>query len=362
MFGRDHPTGARILRRWRELTGGRRTPDSGRRTLVACSGGADSVALAAVLSSITPAPVLGHVVHDLREPALALADRDAVAALARQLGCPFVERQVQVVPVAGNREANARAARYRALCGMAQDAGCPYLATGHHGDDQLETILMHLMRGTGVRGMRGVSQTRRQGTTTIVRPMLEITRAQIEQLCTQGGLAWRHDHTNDDHGYLRNRIRHTLVPVMRQIEPQIAQRAASLAASCAQISDMLTEQVSARLLPLAQTDSQPTGQRAPAPWSWAREQLRAEPPPLLAELLRLYADRELGASGADTMGRRSIGACVDAIRSTSTDPTTHRVGPMIVRVTAHRVEIEPAERPRALGEPHSDERRGKSRD
>ncbi len=336
-IGRDHPVVASILRRWRELTGGRGVRDAQRRTLVACSGGADSLALAAALACVSPRPVLGHVLHDLRDPEPAGADRDAVAAVARALGCGFAERSVFVRSLPGNDERNARHARYRALRDMAIESGCPFIATGHHADDQLETLLMHLMRGAGVRGMRGVRASRRLEGATIVRPMLAVTRAEIEGLCDDAGLAWRHDHTNDDHGYLRNRIRHTLTPVMREIEPDIARRAAGLAQACGQVSDLLTALAHERLL----ATGEPSGDAR----AWERDRLGEQPDALLAELLRLYADRALGGRGADTLTRRAIAACVGAIKSDGTDPVVHRVGPMVVTVTAHRVRIEPAQCP-----------------
>lgn len=331
---RDHPTVARILRRWRELTGGRRVRDEDRRTLVACSGGADSVALAVALATVTPKPVLGHVVHDIRDAAIAGADRDSVEQLAGRLGCGFAERAVFVHDEPGNLEANARRARYPALSAMAGEHGCRFVATGHHADDQLETVLMHLMRGTGIRGLRGVLATRPLGEVEVVRPMLEVTREEIEQLCTTAGLSWRHDHTNDDHAHLRNRIRHTLTPTLKRIEPDIARRASGLASACAQVAQLLSSLVDERLMPGADIDG--------GNWSWEREDLRAQEDALLAELLRVYAQRVCLGSGMDTMGREQIDACVGAIKSEETDPSTHRVGPMVVHINAHRVRIEPA--------------------
>ncbi|MEX0876364.1 MAG: tRNA lysidine(34) synthetase TilS, partial [Phycisphaerales bacterium] len=331
---RDHPVVARILRRWRELTGGRRVRDEDRRTLVACSGGADSVALAVALATVTPKPVLGHVLHDIRDAAIAGADRESVECLSDRLGCGFAERSVFVRDEPGNLEANARRARYPALAEMAGEHGCRFVATGHHADDQLETVLMHLMRGTGIRGLRGVLASRPQGEVEIVRPMLEVTREEIEQLCTTAGLSWRHDHTNDDHGHLRNRIRHTLTPTLKRIEPDIARRASGLACVCAQVTELLSSLVDERLMPSVEIEG--------GEWSWGRDALRDQQDALLAELLRVYAQRVCLGSGMDTMGREQIEGCVGSIKSDETDPSTHRVGPMVVRIDAHRVRIEPA--------------------
>src|SRR5690606_30103239 len=122
-------------------------------------------------------------------------------------------------------------ARYGAMCDVASQIGASNIVTGHHADDQLETLLMHLMRGSGVRGMGGVSPVLEMGSMKVIRPLLEVTRDDVEQVCRDAGLVWAHDHTNDDQGYLRNRVRHSLVPVMREIERDVALRASGCADS-----------------------------------------------------------------------------------------------------------------------------------
>jgi tRNA(Ile)-lysidine synthase len=330
-ISRNHPVAARILRRWRELTGGKSVRDTERRAVVACSGGADSVALALVLSLIEPKPILGHVVHDIRDDGSAIGDRDTVAGLARTLGCGFVERRVEVAGLDGNLEHNARVARYRALSEIAEEVGVGFIATGHHSDDQLETMLMHLMRGTGVRGMGGVSPIREMGAIKIARPMLEVTRADIEGLCTEAGHGWRHDHTNDDLGYLRNRVRSELIPVLRKIEPEIALRASGLADSCRATSGVVEQIVRDGLVG--------DGERTGLDWSWSRQVLRGQPEAVLAELMFVYVREVLDGVGADTINRRVIEGVVRAIKSEDTDPHVHRVGPIVVDVDARKVAI-----------------------
>ncbi len=332
---KNHPVAARILRRWRELTGGKAVRDEDRRTVVACSGGADSVALAAVLAAVEPRAIIAHVVHDIRGDGSAIADRDAARRLAGLLGCDFVERSVEVKDQSGNLEGNARAARYEALCAMADEVGARFVATGHHGDDQLETLLMRLMRGSGVRGMGGIGESMEMGGVVVVRPMLEVRREEIELLCNEGGLSWQHDWTNDDQGYLRNRIRHLVLPMLRAIEPEIAVRASGFARSCRAGNAVIERVVREGVVSGARRDGRV--------WSWARDALRDEPEAVLGELMFVYARDVLGGVGADSIGRRGIEECVRGIKSESTEPRVHRVGPIVVAVGGREVVFSPAE-------------------
>ena len=331
VISRKHPVAARILRRWRELTGGKEVRDVDRRALVACSGGADSVALAAVLAMVEPKPIIAHVIHDIREVEAANADRDAAKLLARSLGCRFMERTISVKQMAGNLEHNARVGRYGALCEMAKEEGVECIVTGHHGDDQLETVLMHLIRGTGVRGMGGMAPVRDMDGISIVRPMLEVSREEIESLCNDAGLSWQHDLTNDDVGYLRNRIRHAVLPVLRDIEPEIVWRASGLARSCQEASQLIKQVVRHGIA----SDATRNDDR----WSWSRDELRSQAPAALAELMFVYIRDVLGGAGADSVSRQSIEQVVRAIKSADTDPRVHRVGPMVVYVQARTVDI-----------------------
>ncbi|NBC10332.1 MAG: tRNA lysidine(34) synthetase TilS, partial [Planctomycetes bacterium] len=136
----------------------------GEAILVAVSGGADSVALLRGLRLLALKRRwrlrlhVGHVQHHLRPPEEAEADAAFVQSLADELSLPFRRRDLEVP--AGNTEAQARRQRYAALTRMAQEAGASLIATGHHADDHLETILMRLLRGTRARGLRGIAWRR----------------------------------------------------------------------------------------------------------------------------------------------------------------------------------------------------------
>jgi tRNA(Ile)-lysidine synthase len=183
--------------------------------LAAVSGGADSLALLQILVASGCAAVVGHVNHQLRGRH-SDGDEDYVRALCASLGVPFEVRRVQVLG-ASNIEAQARQLRYAALEEMALAYNCHAIATGHTASDVLETILLHWLRGATVTGMRGIEASRvlRPGAEIrLVRPLLDITRAECEAVCEAAGWQWREDASNGDPKYLRNRVRQELVPLL----------------------------------------------------------------------------------------------------------------------------------------------------
>lgn len=233
MPAKSDPTVRRILARWRSLTGGTGVRDPDRRTLVAFSGGADSSALLLALATQASCIVAAHVVHDMRPEAEALADLAACERLCRSIGVPLVSRRVGVCG-GGNIEAVARRERYQALAALAVENGCRFVATGHHAEDQLETILMRLLRGSGPRGLRGIFARRRLADgITLVRPMLHLRRLDAERLCGSCGWTWRVDATNADTSRVRARLRHDVVPLLEAIAPGAAVRSSSAAAAAA---------------------------------------------------------------------------------------------------------------------------------
>jgi tRNA(Ile)-lysidine synthetase-like protein len=299
---RNHAVVREVARAWRSLTGGKSVRDDGRRTLIACSGGADSSALVLALAAAAGVKagerlVVGHVVHDLRPRARAMADRDAARALAAGLGISFVEARVRVKRAGGNAEDAARRARYRALARLARGAGCRFVATAHHGDDQLETLVMRLVRGSGVRGMRGVHASRKLGNeVTLVRPMLGVTRADARELCGLAGWAWREDETNADCTRLRSAVRHEVLPAIERLRPRAGVRAAGLARQLGGLFLVLEERVSG----VWEAGSPlPGGGRA-----WARGQLRGMLPVVLGELVRRGHAELVGAWGGQAFGTR----------------------------------------------------------
>ncbi len=185
----------------------------GETVLVGLSGGADSVTLLHTLlvlrSRLSLTLHVLHVHHGLRPE----ADREAafVESLGRRLDVPVTVERVQVSSEPGESlEARARKARYGALRRWAAALSASKVALGHTADDQAETVLMRLLDGAGPRGLAGIPAVRG----FFIRPLIEARRREIEAELTRAGLEWVEDPSNRDPKFLRNRIRHDLIPFL----------------------------------------------------------------------------------------------------------------------------------------------------
>lgn len=206
--------------------------------LVALSGGADSVALLCVLRELGYAVRAYHLNHCLRG---AESDRDEafVRELCGTLGVPLViERRDAAAFAAAHKqsiETGARTLRYARLTDAAQGG---LIATAHNADDNVETVLFHLLRGTGGRGLAGIPPVRG----SIVRPLLETSRAQIEQYLKARGQTFVTDSTNFLTDVSRNRLRHEVMPVLRQMNPALTEAVGRLSHLLRQDEAELTAQ------------------------------------------------------------------------------------------------------------------------
>lgn len=231
---RRDPAARVALKAWRELTKGE--SDGDRPTLLACSGGTDSsglvLALACQATGVRSTLIVAHIVHDLRPAAQARRDLAITKDLARLVGLKCVQATVKVKAQAGNAEANAREARYKALGKLAEKHGCRFIATAHHADDQLETVLMRLIRGAGPRGLVGIRPSRlldrEHSKLLLIRPMLEVERVDTERLVRHVPEPWKpaQDETNADLSRLRNAIRSKITPLLKELSPSVAKRVA----------------------------------------------------------------------------------------------------------------------------------------
>ncbi|MCA9771932.1 MAG: tRNA lysidine(34) synthetase TilS, partial [Myxococcales bacterium] len=186
--------------------------------VAAVSGGPDSTALLDVLRAMARpwrlSIVVAHLHHGLRG---AEADDDLahVRALAARFGLPCVVERTQVAEVAAREAANvedtARRIRYAFLQRVRERSGAAVIATGHTRDDQIETVLLRILRGAGPRGLRGVHPRRADG---VVRPLLDVRRAEVLAHLRAADLPWRTDATNADARRDRARLRETVLPVV----------------------------------------------------------------------------------------------------------------------------------------------------
>lgn len=198
--------------------------------LVAVSGGSDSVALVRALYALKTEGAgrlaAAHFNHRLRGEA-ADADEAFVVELCAGLGvrCEVGRAgwDLRSAAAGSNLEAAARKARYRFLRAAAGRLGARYVATAHTADDQAETVLHRVLRGTGIAGLAGMARARPLGEgTAVVRPLLDFDRSVLAAYLTDLGQPWRHDATNDDLGRTRNRIRHELLPQLaRDFNPGV---------------------------------------------------------------------------------------------------------------------------------------------
>jgi tRNA(Ile)-lysidine synthase len=250
--------------------------------VVACSGGPDSLALLALTNDAALDPVAVHVDHGLR-PGSA-AEADVVAEHATRLGVGFVA-EAAAVTVGPNLEARARAARYEVLERVRDRLGASAILVGHTADDQAETVLLNLLRGSASAGL-GAMAARRGN---LIRPLLGVRRAETEALCAELGFVPVRDPTNDDTRLRRNWIRHEVLPALsagadRDLVPVLARQADVLRAE----SDYLDE-----LARAAWPDGPAVAARLVAlPGVLARRAVRCwlgSPPPSLADVERVLA-------------------------------------------------------------------------
>ena len=276
----------------RELLSRCTFPPGGVPLACAVSGGADSLALLVLAAAAGCAVTAVHVDHGLRPGAE--AEAEVVLAAAARYGARFESHRVSVV-AGPNLEARARAARFAVLPAD--------VATGHTMDDQAETILVNLLRGAGADGLAGMEPGPRH-------PILGLRRRETHALCAAAGLRPVCDESNDDPAFVRNRIRHELLPLCalvagRDPVPLLARQAGVLRDEVT-----LLDSLAAHLLP-DPTDARAVA-RAERPLArralrrWLREMADGEYPPSLAEVDRTLAVAAGASVGTELTGGRRV--------------------------------------------------------
>ena len=215
--------------------------EPGETVLVAVSGGVDSVVLLDLLQQLaSDYGVSLHVAHlDHGVRAASSADARFVEQLAGTRGLPIHASRLDPEALGAHRghgaEGSSREARYAFLRSVAAEIGASRIALGHTADDQTETILYRLARGTGPTGLRGIPPVR----DSYVRPLIEITRGEILAYAQERELAWRVDASNADPSFARNLIRHRILPELEAINPRVGEairRGSLLAAEAEEVS------------------------------------------------------------------------------------------------------------------------------
>lgn len=195
----------------------------GDQVVCAVSGGADSVALLYAMKLLSDklqiSIAAAHFNHGLRG---AESDRDEafVRSLCDRLEIPLTVGTGAVVPGKKGLEAAARNARYAFLRGLSGK-----IATAHTADDNAETVLMHLIRGTGLKGLGGIAPVNGN----VIRPMLQVTRQEVEAFLLENNLRYVTDSSNETDQFLRNRLRHHMLPLLRQENPRIGENLSATA-------------------------------------------------------------------------------------------------------------------------------------
>ena len=199
-----------------------------RHLVVACSGGGDSVALADLMVELAPrfdlTVALAHLNHGLRG-ADSEADESHVRDLAQRCDVPYETGRLEDPDAAGGGlEERLRDARHRFLTEVVGRMGADAVALGHTLDDRVETVLMNLARGTGLRGLAGMRWRNHVGGLLLLRPMLGVRREALRRYIKRRGVPWREDRSNTDFRFTRNRVRNLVLPALEQAVPGAVER------------------------------------------------------------------------------------------------------------------------------------------
>jgi len=191
---------------------------TGKKLLLAVSGGLDSMVLAHLFQELQYSVAMAHCNFQLRELE-SFEDQKFVESFADTEEIPIYSILFDTKSYANDHKLStqvaARELRYNWFYELLENEGYDYLLTAHHADDNLETFLINLSRGTGLDGLTGIPQQNEQ----IIRPLLVFSRAEIENYAKGNKIKWREDSSNASDKYLRNKIRHHVVPILKELNP-----------------------------------------------------------------------------------------------------------------------------------------------
>ncbi len=193
-----------------------------KKLLVACSGGLDSTTLCRLLNSININFAIAHCNFSLRGKESDL-DEEFAENLSKNLSVPFFSQKFDTEKYAIDSKISiqmaARELRYKWFEEVLETQNFDFLLTAHHADDSLETFLINLSRGTGLKGLTGIPEINGQ----IIRPLLPFSREEILRYASKNKIKWREDESNSQTKYLRNQIRHKIVPELKELDENFLQ-------------------------------------------------------------------------------------------------------------------------------------------
>lgn len=304
--------------------------------IVGVSGGADSVALLDLLATLPDFPltlVVAHLNHCLRGDE-SDGDERFVQALAARYQCPCELRRVDVRQLAQQQhislEDAGRTARYAFFDELKNRYHASAIAVAHHSDDQAETLLLRLLRGAGTTGLAAMAARNQAG---IIRPLLAVTRQELREHLTDRQLAFREDSSNNDQAYLRNRIRHQLLPLLQEYNPAITQRLSATASLLGEDETLLLHCTETAYRQLARTGTN---------WnSLPLTDLRQQPRPLRLRLYRRAIQTILG--NLQRFERHHYHLLDSLLLEGSTGASLNLPGRLIAMLTADQLVFAPQE-------------------
>jgi len=220
----------------------------GDRVVVAVSGGPDSVCLLHLLLQISQELNLqlfvAHLNHMLREEAI--EEENFVRELAEKYSLPFYSERIEVAKKLRKGETleeGARRIRYDFLRRAGEWFSANKIALGHNADDLVETVLFNIIRGTGIRGLRGIPPVRMEGAMAFIRPLIEIWREEITEYLKERNIPYKIDRSNLSLEFTRNKIRHQLIPLLEEINPKVKLAIYRLGEIAGEINSFIEEEV-----------------------------------------------------------------------------------------------------------------------
>ena len=259
--------------------------------LIALSGGADSIALTNALHQLNTQDIIdvnlrvAHINHNLRGPH-ALADQQFVLDFAANLNIPAHAISVSTTAHAKDNsisiETAGRNLRIDAFKQLAAQYRCTAVITAHHKNDNAETLIHRLLRGTAYTGLAGIWPKKHFAKNlTFIRPLLCVTRAEIIDYCHRKNITWKHDHTNDQLDYTRNRIRHQLLPhLQKDSSSDLVTLLSKLASNALKLNKKLTDQAHSQFQSI-------TTSTTPTSVTFDKSKFADQPAPIKAELTRM---------------------------------------------------------------------------